>query len=187
MKISFVNGELTREIVEGADQSVTTAARPATAAVSQAVASRVDNSQTQVAPQPAENQPIALAFYVFGHRDPSANRFLGTDMTRALAQTACYREAPRYEEFLTAAVNESRRQQLPESRIITLARNHGIRQLGIVSMQQVIDSYYISVKIVNVETGETIATAELDNSLASLADIRTASENLVSRFANLCQ
>ncbi|MDR2591695.1 MAG: tetratricopeptide repeat protein [Chitinispirillales bacterium] len=130
----------------------------------------------------AEPKP-GLAVYVTGDKTENEKKTLANDITNSFVKSGQYTVAERSDEFLAALAKERGTQRVPipisDARIIEAAKEYGVEQLCMTDIAGVLGTFYVSLRVIDIETGEVGAVGSAYSNLQRPEDFASVSDNAV--------
>jgi len=126
-------------------------------------------------PPAAQNRP-RIAVYVTGGKTPAENRGLATRITHALVGSGRYRTIEREDVFLNqvaAELTTQRSGMIDDRQISQLGRMAGAQYVAVGEILELFGDHQISVRIINVESVEVVASGVAEGPLRNVSDFAT--------------
>jgi hypothetical protein len=104
-----------------------------------------------------------LAVYVAGNNNAAENKLIATKLVAAIAKDGFYEVVERTDAFLAQIKKEQSYQQsgnVDDDQLTRLGKQFGVQKVCIVEVLPVARAYFLSARIVNVETARVEATAD---------------------------
>jgi tetratricopeptide (TPR) repeat protein len=124
-----------------------------------------------------------LAVYVTGDKTENEKKTLANDITNSLVKSGQYTVAERSDEFLAALAKERGTQRVPvtisDARIIEAAKEHGVEQLCVADIAGVLGTFYVSLRVIDIEAGEVGAVSGVYSNLQRPEDFASVGDNAV--------
>jgi len=134
-------------------------------------------SQTSEAPTKEK-----IAVYVTGSVRANEKKALGTKILVELINSGRYRAVERSDDFVKELDREQSKQQsgaVDDNQITAIGKQFGVQVICIADLTPAFGSYLISARLIDVESAEIMAIAEVNNSINSIDDLSAASKEVV--------
>lgn len=131
-----------------------------------------------------------VAVYVMGE-DAGINKVLGSKLVSAIARSEEYTAIERTSAFLAELSKEQSYQRtgaVDDSELSRLGKQFGVQYVCVAAVSEVFNEKYLSVRLIDVESGEIERTASSSGAIQSLPDLldaaNTISNELLSSLGN---
>ncbi len=139
-------------------------------------------SQTPDAPAPESLAKVKIAVYVTGSVGADEKKALGTKILVELINSGRYRAVERSDDFVRELDREQSKQQsgaVDDNQITTIGKQFGVQIICVADLTPVFGSNQISARLIDVESAEIVAIADVANPLESMDDLAVASKEVV--------
>jgi len=151
-----------------------TAAQPKPAAAPAAPAAHA----AQIASN--DNNKRFITVYITGVTSDKERRVLGNEILYALVKSGRCVPAERSNDFLDAVAREQKpAQRIGDVRLRELAKQFGIRFLCVGEMTEVMNTYQLSTRIINLETAEVEVVGKAYSDLKSVSDFAEVTSKIM--------
>jgi hypothetical protein len=134
-------------------------------------------------PQNSEAQTKEkIAVYVTGSGNDNEKKALGTKILIELVNSGRYRAVERSDDFVRELDREQSKQMsgaVDDNQITTIGKQFGVQVICVADLTRAFGSNQISARLIDVESAEIMAIAEVTNSLESINDLTMASKKVV--------
>jgi hypothetical protein len=123
-----------------------------------------------------------IAVYVTGNVRVNEKKALGTKILVELINSGRYRAVERSDDFVKELDREQSKQMsgaVDDNQITTIGKQFGVQVICVADLTPAFGSYQISARLIDVESAEIIAIAEVSNTLESMDDLTAASKDVV--------
>lgn len=133
----------------------------------------------------AQEQNVAV--YVTGPQ-PGINKILGDQFVKSFAQSGDYKAIERTASFLAELNKEQSYQEggaVDNNQITRLGKQFGANFVCVVEIMKAYEEYYISARLINVESAEVLKTSSAISKLSSLEQIIEAANKMTLELAGV--
>jgi len=134
-------------------------------------------------PQSSEAQTREkIAVYVTGGVGDNEKKALGTKILIELTNSGKYRAVERSDDFVRELDREQSKQMsgaVDDNQITRIGKQFGVQVICVADLTRAFGSNQISARLINVESAEIMAIAEVTNPLESIDDLTMASKKVV--------
>jgi hypothetical protein len=123
-----------------------------------------------------------IAVYVTGNVGTDEKKALGTKILVELINSGRYRAVERSDDFVRELDREQSKQMsgaVDNSQITTIGKQFGVQIICVADLTPAFGSYVISARLIEVESAEIVAIADVSNALESMDDLTAASKDVV--------
>ncbi len=123
-----------------------------------------------------------IAVYVTGSARDDEKKALGTKILIELVNSGRYRAVERSDDFVRELDREQSKQQsgaVDDNQITQIGKQFGVQVICVADLTRAFGSNQISARLIDVESAEIIAIAEVTNPLESIEDLTAASRKVV--------
>jgi len=123
-----------------------------------------------------------IAVYVTGSVGADEKKALGTKILVELINSGKYRAVERSDDFVRELDREQSKQMsgaVDNSQITNIGKQFGVQIICVADLTPAFGSYVISARLIDVESAEIIAIADVSNALESMDDLTAASKDVV--------
>jgi hypothetical protein len=123
-----------------------------------------------------------IAVYVTGNVRANEKKALGTKILVELINSGRYRAVERSEDFVKELDREQSKQMsgaVDDNQITTIGKQFGVQVICVADLTPAFGSYVISARLIDVESAEIMAIADVSSSLESMDDLTAASKDVV--------
>lgn len=125
-----------------------------------------------------------VAVYVSGDdTDSSIKKVFGSKLVGAISRSNGYAAVERTAEFLAALTAESDYQtsgEVRDSQIATLGQKFGVKYVVVADITESFDEYFISARLINVETGLVERSYDANGAVESMQQLVKLAENIAN-------
>ena len=128
-----------------------------------------------------------VAVYVTGESSNSYKKVIGSKMVSAITQTNNYAAVERTADFIVELNKEHSYQRsgaVNDNQIAKLGEQFGVRFVVVVDVTELFGAVFIAARMINVQTGLIITTAEGDMEINGMSDLVEISENVAYSLVN---
>jgi hypothetical protein len=123
-----------------------------------------------------------IAVYVTGSVDADEKKALGTKILVELINSGRYRAVERSDDFVRELDREQSKQQsgaVDDNQITSIGKQFGVQIICVADLTPAFGSYLISARLIDVESAEIMAIADVSNALGTMDDLTAASKEVV--------
>jgi TolB-like protein len=128
---------------------------------------------------------LKVAVYVSGALSKDKSDVLGDYIVSAFVNSGTYSAIERTEFFLTEINKEQKYQNsgnVDDAQISKLGKQFGVNYVCIINVKQAYGSYYISARLIDVETAEVKSAANKESKFENSDEIRIISEYIITEL-----
>ncbi len=122
-----------------------------------------------------------VAVYVTGDADNSVKKVLGAKLVTAITSSGTYAAVERTADFLEAIAQENDYQtsgEVRDSQIVRLGNKFGVRFVVVADVNEVWEEFFISSRLINVETGLVEKALDVSGPAQSLPELTKLSKEV---------
>jgi len=137
----------------------------------------------------AAEPKAGLAVYVTGDKTENEKKALADEITKSFVKEGQYTAAERSGEFLAALAKErlAQRAAISDARVMEAAKEHGAEHLCVADITGVLGTFYVSIRVINLETGEVEAVGSAYSGLQRPEDFVSVSESATGSVFAIAQ
>jgi len=137
----------------------------------------------------AAEPKTGLAVYVTGDKTENEKKTLANEITNSLVKSGRYTAAERSGDFFAALAKErgAQRAALSDSRVMEAAKEHGAEHLCVADIAGVLGTFYVSIRVIDLETGEVEAVGSAYSGLLRPEDFVSVSESAAGSVFTIAQ
>ncbi|MCH5346316.1 MAG: hypothetical protein J1E63_04365 [Muribaculaceae bacterium] len=129
-----------------------------------------------------EQSQKKVAVYITGDDvDSSVKKVIGAKLVAAITSSSGYAAVERTADFLNALSKEQDYQssgEVRDSQIAKLGQRFGVKYVVVADVTEVFDEYYIQARLINVETGLVVNTADVSGPAESASQVISLAQRL---------
>lgn len=129
--------------------------------------------------------PRKVAVYVTGDVEDSYKKVIGSKLVSGITQSGEYAAVERTNEFLSALTQEQDYQMsgaVNDQQIVKLGAQFGVRYVLVADVTEILESTFISARMIDVQTGLITHSAEVDMELYSAKDLIKITEAVLDKI-----
>ena len=128
----------------------------------------------------------SLAVYVSGSGDENIKKVIGSKLVSAITKYSDdYAAVERTADFLAKLREEQQYQysgNVDDNQLVKLGKHFGVKFIVVADVMDVLGSYFVSARMINVETGLVIITADGEKTLGTASDLVSLAEEVASKL-----
>lgn len=135
----------------------------------------------QLSAQASSKKKVAV--YVTGAMDESYKKVIGAKMVAKIIASSDFTAVERTSDFLNALQQEqdySISGEVRDSQIAKIGQKLGVKYVAVADVSEVLDECYIASRLINVETGEIIATTDASSPVETMQQLTVLAEKVAS-------
>ncbi len=125
---------------------------------------------------------IMIAVYVTGNMGENEKKALGTKILVELVNSGKYRAVERSDDFIKELNREQSKQMdgtVDDNQITKIGKQFGVQVICVADLTQAFGGNQISARLIDVESAEIMAIADVSSRLTSIDDLAIAAKNVV--------
>lgn len=126
-----------------------------------------------------------VAVYITGEAESGYKKVIGSKMVSGITKSEGYVAVERTADFLAALAKEQDYQTsgaVNDSQIVRLGQQFGVRLVAVVDVSEVFEAIFISTRMIDVQTGQIIGSAETNKAVNNIEGLVELSENVVTKL-----
>jgi len=127
----------------------------------------------------AEAKPH-LVVYVIGDKAENEKKTLTNELMSSFVRSGQYTAAERSNDFAAALAQGPGKPRVSDARIMEVAKQHGVEHVCVADITSIFGTYYVSLRIVNVETNEVDVISSANSNLKRHDDFTAVSDKMVA-------
>lgn len=140
----------------------------------------------------AQTPKKKVAVYVTGESEieSSYKKVIGSKMVSEITKSSGFSAVERTADFLAALTKEQDYQTsgaVKDNQIVKIGQQFGVRYVAVVDVSELFEALFISTRMIDVQTGEIISSAEDSKAVNGMAELTSISEGVAKKLISTLQ